>query len=44
LGRPATRPLYSVLDCSKLERDTGFYIGKWEDALESYLKVRGNAK
>lgn len=40
LGRPAPRPLYSVLDCGKLVRDTGFVPQGWRDALKKYLKAR----
>jgi len=40
LGRPATRPLYSVLDCGKLEEDTGFRPEPWRDALRKYLQMR----
>jgi len=40
LNRPARRPLYSTLDCSKLERDTGFRPQTWKLALESYLQLR----
>jgi dTDP-4-dehydrorhamnose reductase len=40
LGRPATRPLYSVLDCSKLIEDTGFRPEPWRDALRKYLQLR----
>lgn len=40
LGRPAPRPLYSVLDCSRLERDTGFAPEGWREALKSYLRLR----
>lgn len=40
LGRPAPRPLYSVLDCSRLVRDTGFAPQGWLDALKSYLRLR----
>lgn len=40
LGRPAPRPRYSVLDCSKLMRDTGFVPEGWEEALKQYLKER----
>ena len=42
LGRPATRPLYSVLDCGKLEEDTGFRPEPWRDALRKYLLMRRN--
>jgi dTDP-4-dehydrorhamnose reductase len=40
LNRPARRPLYSTLDCSKLERDTGFRLQSWGDALTDYMKLR----
>lgn len=40
LGRPAPRPLYSVLDTSKFERLTGTRLRHWEDALEEYLSKR----
>ncbi|HJV36119.1 dTDP-4-dehydrorhamnose reductase [Geomonas sp.] len=40
LGRPATRPLYSTLDCSKLVQDTGFVPQPWQDALKRYLELR----
>jgi dTDP-4-dehydrorhamnose reductase len=40
LGRPAPRPLFSVLDCSKLLRDTGLKMEGWRDALTEYLKER----
>jgi len=40
LGRPAPRPLYSVLDCSKLARDTGFAPRGWREALKQYLGLR----
>lgn len=40
LDRPANRPLYSTLDCSKLERDTGFKPQPWREALREYLKTR----
>ena len=41
LGRPAPRPLYSVLDCSKLTRDAGFQPQPWREALRQYLELRG---
>ncbi|GFE59003.1 dTDP-4-dehydrorhamnose reductase [Geobacter sp. AOG1] len=40
LGRPAPRPLYSVLDCGKLARDTGFQPQPWRAALRQYLALR----
>jgi dTDP-4-dehydrorhamnose reductase len=40
LGRPAPRPLYSTLDCSRLLQDTGVSLPNWHEALISYLKVR----
>ena len=40
LARPATRPLYSVLDCGKLVRDAGFQPEPWREALRAYLKTR----
>lgn len=44
LNRPANRPLYSTLDCGKLERDTGFRPQPWRDALREYLKQRKTTK
>jgi dTDP-4-dehydrorhamnose reductase len=43
LNRPAHRPLHSTLDCGKLERDTGFRLQSWRDALRSYLNQRKHA-
>jgi dTDP-4-dehydrorhamnose reductase len=40
LNRPARRPLYSTLDCSKLEQDAGFRPQPWRSALKSYLRLR----
>ena len=40
LNRPANRPLYSTLDCSKLERDTGYCSRHWREALQEYLQLR----
>lgn len=40
LGRPAPRPRYSVLDCSRLERDSGFAPEGWREALKKYLRLR----
>ena len=40
LNRPARRPLYSTLDCSKLARDAGFQPRSWRAALKEYLQLR----
>ena len=40
LNRPARRPLYSTLDCSKLAADTGFIAQPWQEALQQYLSQR----
>ena len=40
LNRPAQRPLYSTLECSKLAGDTGFHLQPWRAALREYLKLR----
>lgn len=40
LNRPARRPLYSVLDCSKLVADSGFRFQPWREALRFYLSLR----
>lgn len=40
LNRPAQRPLYSTLDCSKLVADSGFQPQAWRQALQEYLKLR----
>jgi len=40
LNRPANRPLYSTLDCSRLMQDAGFRPQSWREALKSYLKLR----
>ena len=37
LDRPAARPACSVMDCSRLARETGFRPKPWEDALREYL-------
>lgn len=36
--RPARRPSYSVLDCSRFSFLTGFTMRSWEDALKDFLK------
>jgi dTDP-4-dehydrorhamnose reductase len=40
LNRPARRPLYSTLDCSKLIADTGNRPQGWRQALQNYLTIR----
>ena len=40
LNRPARRPLYSTLDCSKLARDAGFQPQPWRAALREYMGLR----
>ncbi|MBI3600210.1 MAG: dTDP-4-dehydrorhamnose reductase [Nitrospinae bacterium] len=37
LNRPARRPVYSVLDCSKFKNTANYQIRHWEDALKDYL-------
>jgi dTDP-4-dehydrorhamnose reductase len=39
-GARARRPLYSVLDCSKLERVLGWKMPSWQEALGQYLTER----
>jgi len=40
LNRPAARPLYSTLDCGKLQQDTGLVLEPWQEALQRYLELR----
>ena len=40
LNRPARRPLYSTLECTKLTVDTGYHPQAWRSALKEYLKLR----
>lgn len=40
LGRPAPRPKYSTLNCSKLAAITGACMRSWEEALREYIDVR----
>jgi len=39
-GAEAQRPGYSVLDCGRLTRDTGYTPPDWNDALTEYLASR----
>ena len=41
LDRPAKRPKFSVLDCSKFKEKTKHQMQPWEDALKVYFKERG---
>ncbi len=38
LGRPARRPVMSILDNSKFLRLTGYKMRRWKDALKDYLR------
>ena len=38
INRPAPRPAYSVLDCSRFTRETGMALKPWDIALEEYFK------
>ncbi|HIJ86472.1 MAG TPA: dTDP-4-dehydrorhamnose reductase [Desulfuromonadales bacterium] len=40
LNRPARRPLYSTLECTKLSTETGYHPQAWRNALREYLKLR----
>ena len=40
LNRPAKRPLYSTLDCNKLEKELGYKPQSWRNALKAYLALR----
>ena len=40
LGLPARRPGYSVLDTTKLQRETGIVLEAWQGALAAYLAER----
>jgi len=40
LGRPAPRPLYSVLDTSRYVAVAGAPLRTWEEALDEYLEFR----
>ncbi|MFH1856641.1 MAG: dTDP-4-dehydrorhamnose reductase [Candidatus Omnitrophota bacterium] len=41
LNRPARRPKWSVLDCTKFEEFSGLKLRNWRQALKSYLKEEG---
>jgi dTDP-4-dehydrorhamnose reductase len=38
INRPAKRPAYSVLDCSRFIQETGMELRHWDAALQEYLK------
>ncbi len=40
-GAPAARPVYSVLNCSKIEGATGLVMRPWKEALAAYLTEIG---
>ena len=40
LGRPARRPVFSVLDNSKFEKKTGFRMRPWREALKEYINEK----
>ncbi|MDZ4774056.1 MAG: dTDP-4-dehydrorhamnose reductase [Planctomycetota bacterium] len=42
--RPAVRPRYSVLDCSKLAKLRGKTLAPWRKALETFLAVSSQAE
>ena len=39
IGRPAPRPAYSVLDCTRAYRVLGRALPDWRDALRRYLAL-----
>ncbi len=39
-GAAATRPRYSVLDCTKLEQTLGITRRSWETAMDAFLELR----
>jgi dTDP-4-dehydrorhamnose reductase len=41
LNRPAKRPHYSILNCQRLEEETGFQMRSWQKALRDYFDRRG---
>jgi dTDP-4-dehydrorhamnose reductase len=42
LGRPARRPAFSVLDCSRYEEACGKKMRPWREGLEEYFSFREN--
>jgi len=41
IGRPANRPSFSVLDCSKFERTTGLILPHWKEAVREFIQQEG---
>jgi dTDP-4-dehydrorhamnose reductase len=41
LNRPAKRPLYSVLNCQRLQQEAGIKMRSWQEALQDYFYGRG---
>lgn len=41
LNRPAKRPLYSILNCQRLEQEAGTEMRSWQKALRDYCDRRG---
>ena len=37
MPRPAPRPAFSAMDCSKISRDCGIHIRHWREALRDYI-------
>ncbi len=40
LGRPASRPINSVLDTARLQAKVGLRLRHWREALSDYLRIR----
>jgi len=41
IRRPARRPSFSVLDCSKFENATGLFLPHWKDAVKEFIEHEG---
>jgi dTDP-4-dehydrorhamnose reductase len=41
IGRPAKRPPFSVLDCSRFEKITGLILPHWKDAVKEFIEQEG---
>jgi dTDP-4-dehydrorhamnose reductase len=42
LNRPAKRPLYSVFNCQRLEKEARMEMRPWQEALKDYFARRGH--